>query len=153
MLPSSRQPCIAIDLHGRQGRKASYLKTCIRHWQNEAGRWWTTVNWQGCDARTCTETSSIGTYSNSRYSPPLELPYRFRSSGIDACDASECFLFSYDLHRHYAALSSSGNASKQQQGPKIYMNPAVKVAYSRRWWIWHTIILRTPIVKWWLGKP
>jgi len=35
--------------------------------------------------------------------PDRDHPITFRDSGIDACDHSECFLVSYDLHRLYNA--------------------------------------------------
>ena len=96
--------------------------------------------------------SSLATFPNSRSSPDFELPYGFRASGIDACDHSECFLFSYDLHRYYRSLDEASGAAGPPKRPKIYMNPAVKVAYEKRWWVWHNVVLRMPIVKWWLGE-
>jgi hypothetical protein len=32
------------------------------------------------------------------------------------------------------------------------MNPKVKVAYDKTWYQWNTVVLRHPIVKWWLGE-
>ncbi|KAK4683508.1 alpha-1,3-mannosyltransferase, partial [Tremellales sp. Uapishka_1] len=83
------------------------------------------------------------TYPNTRKSPPLSYPLQFRGSHIDACDHSECFLFSYDLHRIH---------STPDRPPRIYMNPSVKVAYQANWFRWHTKILRIPVIKWWLGE-
>lgn len=76
-------------------------------------------------------------------SPPLESPIKFRTSGIDACDHSECFLSSYDLHRLYADVEGR---------PKIYMNPAVKVAYEKTWFHWNNVVLRRPVVQWWRSE-
>lgn len=80
-------------------------------------------------------------YEGARMSPALTEPIQFRSSGIDACDHSECFLFSYDLHRLYEAGSG---------GPKIWMNPSVKTAYEDKWYRWNNVVLRVPVVQWWL---
>jgi len=87
--------------------------------------------------------NSSASYPDFRESPALDFPIQFRSSGIDACDHSECFLFSYDLHRLYPT---------RERPPRIYMNPSVKVAYQENWYRWHNHVLRIPIVKWWLGK-
>jgi len=87
--------------------------------------------------------NSSASYPDFRESPALNFPIQFRSSGIDACDHSECFLFSYDLHRLYPT---------RERPPRIYMNPSVKVAYQENWYRWHNHVLRIPIVKWWLGK-
>jgi hypothetical protein len=78
----------------------------------------------------------------SRLSPPLADPIQFRTSGVDACDHSECFLFSYDLHRRYRETGGR---------PRILMNPAVRVAYEKTWYRWNNIVLRRPIIRWWLG--
>lgn len=32
------------------------------------------------------------------------------------------------------------------------MNPRVKVAYERRWWIWHNIVLEIPAIKLWIRE-
>ncbi|KAK4687636.1 alpha-1,3-mannosyltransferase, partial [Tremellales sp. Uapishka_1] len=80
-------------------------------------------------------------YPGSRTSPPLGSGPTFRSSGIDACDHSECFLFSYDIHRRY-------NGTRRP--PRIYMNPNVLVAYDANWFKWHTVILRVGVVRWWV---
>lgn len=89
-------------------------------------------------------SSLPATDPTSRHSPPIQLPLAFRTSHLDACDHSECFLFSYDLHRLYAA--------EGQRRPRILMNPRVKVAYELRWWYWHNVVLENPVVKFWLGK-
>jgi len=81
--------------------------------------------------------------SFSRHSPPLDLPIRFRNSSIDACDHSESFLFSYDLHRLYA---------KVEGRPRILVNPAVQVAYEDQWFYWNNIILRHPVIRWWRSE-
>jgi hypothetical protein len=78
-------------------------------------------------------------------SPPLTDPIQFRTSGVDACDHSECFLFSYDLHRYY-------RATEAERRPRILMNPAVRVAYEQRWYHWNNVILRRPFIRWWLCK-
>lgn len=75
-------------------------------------------------------------------SPSLADPIKFRTSGVDACDHSESFLFSYDLHRLYHT---------PQRPPRIYMNPSVKVAYSPNWFKWHNTVLRIGVVRWWVG--
>lgn len=80
-------------------------------------------------------------YPGGRMSPPLSEPVKFRASHIPACDHSEAFLFSYDLHRLY---------DSPQRPPRIYMNPTVKVAYSPNWFIWQNVILRVGFVRWWL---
>ncbi|GHJ89605.1 hypothetical protein NliqN6_6007 [Naganishia liquefaciens] len=77
----------------------------------------------------------------SRHSPPVQLPLSFRTSHLDACDHSECFLFSYDLHRLYPT---------KERPPRILMNPGVKVAYERRWWVWHNVVLEIPVIKLWI---
>lgn len=77
----------------------------------------------------------------SRQSPALSEPILFRESGVDACDHSECFLFSYDLHRLYEAGSG---------GPKIWMNPDVRTAYEEQWWRWNEYVLRVPMIQWWV---
>lgn len=79
-------------------------------------------------------------FPGARSSPPLQDPIQFRTSGIEACDHSECFLFSYDLHRLYEAGSG---------GPKIVMNPSVQTAYEDRWFQWNNVVLRIPMIKWW----
>ncbi|BEI92256.1 uncharacterized protein CcaverHIS019_0410760 [Cutaneotrichosporon cavernicola] len=81
------------------------------------------------------------TYPNSVESPTLTLPLQFRDSGVGACDHSECFLFSYDLHRLYPS---------PERPPRIIMNPDVRVAYRRSWYKWHNGVLRIPVVEWWL---
>jgi hypothetical protein len=79
----------------------------------------------------------------SQFSPPLEIPLRFRPSNIEACDHSEAFLISYDLHRLYA---------ETEGGPRILINPAVQVAYEEKWFYWNNVILRRPIIKWWTSE-
>lgn len=81
------------------------------------------------------------TDASSRLSPPISLPLQFRASGIEACDHSECFLFSYDLHRLH-----------DDRAPKILMNPTVIVAYSSKWYAWNRFVLHMPIVEWWTCK-
>ncbi|WVQ62475.1 uncharacterized protein L199_000615 [Kwoniella botswanensis] len=81
------------------------------------------------------------TYPNSVFSPSLTLPIQFRTSNISACDHSECFLIGYDLHRLYDTVD---------RPPRIYMNPAVKLAYERNWFVWHNTVLRIPVIQWWL---
>ena len=73
-------------------------------------------------------------------SPPLTDPILFRSSGIDACEHSECFLVAYDLHRLYRSA---------ERPSKIIMNPNVRTAYDTKWWTWNNVILRAPIVQLW----
>lgn len=68
---------------------------------------------------------------------------KFRSTGIEACDHSECFLFSYDLHRIH---------NTRERPPRILINPSVKVAYQRHWFRWQNTVLRVPMIKWWLGE-
>jgi hypothetical protein len=82
------------------------------------------------------------TYPGSVSSPELTLPIKFRSSGIQACDHSECFLWSYDLHRLY---------NDPARPPRIYMNPSVQVAYDDSWFRWHHTILRWPVIRIWVG--
>ncbi|WWD22595.1 hypothetical protein CI109_107088 [Kwoniella shandongensis] len=82
------------------------------------------------------------TFPGSRQSPPIELPLKFRSSALDACDHSESFLFGYDLHRLYHSES---------RPPRIIMNPSVRVAYQENWFRWHNGVLRMPIIRWWLN--
>ncbi|WVF66089.1 hypothetical protein IAT40_000828 [Kwoniella sp. CBS 6097] len=97
-------------------------------------------------------------YPISEFSPPLTTPLQFRTSNISACDHSECFLIGYDLHRLSASSSPSTSSSDLQQpgsafetkAPRIYMNPTVKVAYEQNWYRWHNVILRIPVIKWWL---
>ncbi|WVW82016.1 hypothetical protein I302_104021 [Kwoniella bestiolae CBS 10118] len=81
------------------------------------------------------------TYPNSVFSPSLTLPIQFRTSNISACDHSECFLIGYDLHRLYDTVD---------RPPRIYMNPTVKLAYEKNWYVWHNSVLRIPVVQWWL---
>lgn len=73
-------------------------------------------------------------------SPAITTPMKFRTSGIEACDHSECFLFSYDLHRLY---------DSPERPPRIIMNPTVMTAYSPKWWAWRNVVLRIPAVQWW----
>ena len=82
------------------------------------------------------------TYPGSDFSPPVSLPLQFRGPSSEACDHSECFLLSYDLHRLY----------RLQRRPRIYMNPTVQVAYEANWYRWHTTVLRVPVVRLWLGE-
>ncbi|WVQ93720.1 hypothetical protein IAU59_000797 [Kwoniella sp. CBS 9459] len=96
-------------------------------------------------------------YPISEFSPPLSIPLQFRTSNISACDHSECFLIGYDLHRLSASIPSSSSELLRQPGsafetrsPRIYMNPSVKVAYEQNWYRWHNVILRIPVIKWWL---
>ncbi|WWC86000.1 uncharacterized protein L201_000871 [Kwoniella dendrophila CBS 6074] len=81
------------------------------------------------------------TYTNSVFSPALTLPIQFRTSNISACDHSECFLIGYDLHRLYDTV---------ERPPMIYMNPNVKLAYEKNWFVWHNKVLRIPVIQWWL---
>ncbi|WWC58320.1 uncharacterized protein I303_100860 [Kwoniella dejecticola CBS 10117] len=81
------------------------------------------------------------TYPNSVFSPALTLPIQFRTSNISACDHSECFLIGYDLHRLYDSV---------ERPPRIYMNPTVKLAYEKNWFVWHNKVLRVPVIQWWL---
>ncbi|TXT04902.1 hypothetical protein VHUM_03985 [Vanrija humicola] len=87
--------------------------------------------------------TSTATYTGGRMSPPLSSPLQFRVSGIDACDHSECFLFSLDLNRLY------GSADRP---PRILMNPDVRTAYSVKWWKWNDVVLRIPVLKFWNGE-
>jgi hypothetical protein len=87
--------------------------------------------------------NSIASDPYAEMSPPLEIPIRFRPSAIEACDHSESFLFSYDIHRLYA--NTEGR-------PRILMNPAVQVAYTEQWYHWNTIILRHPVVQMWRSE-
>ncbi len=87
------------------------------------------------------DADNAATYPNSRMSPTLTLPLKFRESGVEACDHSECFLFSYDLHRLYPT---------PERPPRIIMNPDVRLAYKTNWWKWHNGVLRIPVVEWWL---
>ncbi|WOO85796.1 uncharacterized protein LOC62_07G009282 [Vanrija pseudolonga] len=80
------------------------------------------------------------TYVGGRMSPPLPSPIQFRISGVDACDHSECFLFSLDLHRLY---------SSTDRRPRILMNPDVRTGYSVKWWKWNDVVLRIPVLKFW----
>ncbi|KAL1405248.1 hypothetical protein Q8F55_008874 [Vanrija albida] len=80
------------------------------------------------------------TYVGGRMSPPLPSPIQFRISGVDACDHSECFLFSLDLHRLY---------SSPERPPRILMNPDVRTGYSVRWWKWNDVVLRIPVLRFW----
>jgi hypothetical protein len=32
------------------------------------------------------------------------------------------------------------------------MNPKVKVAYERRWWVWHNVVLEIPVIKLWISE-
>lgn len=80
------------------------------------------------------------TYPGSVSSPPLSTPLKFRSTGIEACDHSECFLFSYDLHRIH---------NTPERPPRILINPSVKTAYQRHWYRWHNTVLRIPMISWW----
>jgi hypothetical protein len=73
-------------------------------------------------------------------SPALQTPLQFRISGVGECDHSECFLFSYDLHRFYHT---------QDRPPRIIMNPHVITTYSQNWWAWRNIVLQIPAVQWW----
>jgi hypothetical protein len=79
----------------------------------------------------------------SQFSPPLEIPLRFRPSKIETCDHSEAFLISYDLHRLYAEIEGR---------PRILINPSVQVAYEEKWFYWNNVILRRPIIKWWTSE-
>lgn len=76
-------------------------------------------------------------------SPELTLPLKFRSTGIEACDHSECFMFGYDLHRLY---------NTTERPPRILMNPTVEVAYASNWYTWQTSVLRIPSVRLWIGE-
>lgn len=78
------------------------------------------------------------TFPHAKASPPLTQPLKFRTSGIDSCDHSECFLFSYDLHRLFT-----------DRRPRILMNPRVLTTYDPKWWTWNNVVLRVPVVKWW----
>lgn len=89
------------------------------------------------------ELTGLATYPNSVSSPPLNTPLKFRSTGVEACDHSECFLFSYDLHRIH---------NTRERPPRILINPSVKVAYQRHWFRWQNTVLRVPMIKWWLGE-
>lgn len=102
--------------------------------------------WKMVDDRRFTillDNRRLALFSGSRKSPNLTDPIRFRTSGIDACDHSECFLFSYDLHRYY---------NNTVGRPRIVMNPRVKVAYEHNWYHWNNVFLRRPVIRWWLRK-
>lgn len=90
-----------------------------------------------------TSTDVIASSPGSRMSPALTSPIQFRTSDVDACDHSECFLFSYDLHRLY---------HEQDRRPRILINPQVRVAYEKTWYHWNNVFLRRPIIRWWLGE-
>lgn len=91
----------------------------------------------------CPDTDESASDGFAQSSPPVELPLQFRPSNIEACDHSEAFLPSYDLHRLYADIEAR---------PRILMNPAVQVAYVDKWYHWNNVILRYPIVKWWTSQ-
>lgn len=91
----------------------------------------------------CPDTDESASDGFAQSSPPVELPLQFRPSNIEACDHSEAFLLSYDLHRLYADIEGR---------PRILMNPAVQVAYVDKWYHWNNVILRYPIVKWWTSQ-
>jgi hypothetical protein len=77
------------------------------------------------------------------HSPAIPSPVKFRGPSYkDACDHSEAFLFSYDIHRRLEG----------QRPPRIVMNPAVKVAYSLNWYRWRNTILQIPFVRFWQSK-
>lgn len=82
-------------------------------------------------------------YPNTEHSPALTHPLRFRTSGIENCVHSECFLIAYDLHRLAAA---------EGRRPRIWMNPTVTVAYEADVHRWINVILRWPLIKWWRGE-
>lgn len=90
-----------------------------------------------------TSADIIASSPGSRMSPALTSPIHFRTSGVDACDHSECFLFSCDLHRLY---------HEQDRRPRILINPQVRVAYEKTWYHWNNVFLRRPIIRWWLGE-
>ncbi|KAJ9092210.1 hypothetical protein QFC21_006956 [Naganishia friedmannii] len=52
-------------------------------------------------------------------------------------------LFSYDLHRLYPTA---------ERKPRILLNPRVRVAYEKRWWVWHNVVLEIPVIKFWLNN-
>jgi hypothetical protein len=31
------------------------------------------------------------------------------------------------------------------------MNPTVQVAYEKNWYLWHTVVLKIGVIRWWLG--
>ncbi|ORY35322.1 cryptococcal mannosyltransferase 1-domain-containing protein [Naematelia encephala] len=84
-----------------------------------------------------------GPFLCSLASPPLVTPLQFHPSPFQACDHSECFLMSYDLHRLY---------NTTERPARIVMNPQVRVAYEQNWWKWQNVVLRVPIIRFWVGK-
>jgi len=76
-------------------------------------------------------------------SPALTTPIKFRASNVEACDHSECFLFSYDLHRMY---------NTRDRPARIIMNPNVQVAYKKVWYGWYAKVSHIPVVEWWACK-
>lgn len=99
-----------------------------------------------CDCRRQAATDCVpftATYAHTLHSPPIPSPVKFRGPSYkDACDHSEAFLFSYDIHRRLEG----------QRPPRIIMNPAVKVAYSLNWYRWRNTILQIPFVRFWQSK-
>lgn len=93
-----------------------------------------------CESTCPGSSSPAASYTglSGTQSPALTTPIKFRTSGIEACDQSECFVFSYDIHRLYP-----------DRRPRIIMNPSVRVAYKKRWWLWRNVVLQMPVVKWW----
>ncbi|CAD6976888.1 unnamed protein product [Tilletia controversa] len=84
------------------------------------------------------------------YDAPAHLPLRFRPS--TSCIASECMLFSYDMHRLIRSLRlpvPTMLTAHTQLRPLILMNPKVGVTYDWNAWVLYRHILRWEMVRPW----
>ncbi|KAE8272230.1 hypothetical protein A4X09_0g156 [Tilletia walkeri] len=88
------------------------------------------------------------------YDPPAVLPLRFRTS--KTCPASECMLFSFDMHRLVRPLqhpttpaAAAASRSQEQLRPLILMNPRVEVTYDWNAWVLYRHVMRWDMVRPW----
>lgn len=79
--------------------------------------------------------------SSSIQSPLPSIPIVLRAALDPECNQSECFLFSYDIHRV---------CPTKERPPRMGVDPLVKVAYDSRWYALEKEVMDMPRVKWWL---
>ncbi|KAK0556869.1 hypothetical protein OC846_000896 [Tilletia horrida] len=95
-------------------------------------------------------SSEISRRWDGPFDDPPKLPLRFRPSKV--CIASECMLFSFDMHRLVRSLNLPTPKRRTPQDfarPLILMNPKVAVTYDWPAWILYQHILRWNVVKPW----
>ncbi|KAF8543847.1 cryptococcal mannosyltransferase 1-domain-containing protein [Trichophaea hybrida] len=68
----------------------------------------------------------------------LDTPLRFLNSSED-CYQSECSSLPLKLFE-----------ITKSKGPRAVIVPDATVVYTKKWWLWYNVILRTKAVEWWI---